>query len=584
MTTRTRLLSRSLAVVVCAGVTTGLVAGGTLPALAGEEIPLPHKTAPARTVSAPAPVDGIVVELAPGAGSTVSAATTRAIAGAVQNATGVALGGAAEPITAGLATVPLSRTVSYASAQRAAVAVAALPGVASATPNSVAHIAAAPPVDPSDSYFRTHQNYIWDRREGMVDEIPFPVGGYSTHAPNLWAKTTGSSSVVVAVVDTGITSHGQLSTQLVKGYDFIKDAATARDGNGRDSNPQDQGDWIAGLQASSWHGTHVAGIIAAKRDGKEGVGNAPGVKIQPVRVLGKGGGTYEDIVAGLIWASGGAVSGVPKNATPAEVINMSLGGYGSCPAGLQNQVNYARKRGAVVVVAAGNASESVSTTWPASCKGVVTVAAIDELGQIASYSNYGAGVTLAAPGGDANSGLASILSTWNTGRQTPGTATWGRMDGTSMAAPQVAGAAALLASLGLKGSTIEPLLKKAVSPFPQYTTFPSWNCTTTTCGAGYLDLGRVFAPISTAKVYGTPTVGSTLKGSVDKGFTGRYTGLRYQWFRSGYAVSGATAQTYALTAADLGHTIKVRVRAVGEGSFYTFDAISASTVAVTAAP
>lgn len=177
-----------------------------------------------------------------------------------------------------------------------------------------------------------------------------------------WDKATGSGTVV-AVIDTGITSHADLNANILAGYDFISDATTARDGNGRDSNAADEGDWYAanecgaGIPAasSSWHGTHVAGTVAAVTNNTTGVaGTAYGAKVVPVRVLGKCGGSLSDIADAIVWASGGTVSGIPANANPAEVINMSLGGGGSCSTTMQNAINGAVSRGTTVVVAAGN--------------------------------------------------------------------------------------------------------------------------------------------------------------------------------------------------------------------------------------
>src|SRR5690606_35071991 len=161
---------------------------------------------------------------------------------------------------------------------------------------------------------------------------------------------------------------------LVAGYDFISDASIAGDGNGRDSNPQDEGDW-ENPYPSSWHGTHVAGTIAAVTNNAKGVaGVAFGARVQPVRVLGHGRGCTSDITDAIVWASGGTVSGVPANATPAEVINMSLGGGGYCSSTYQNAINSAVSRGTVVVVAAGNSNANVANFTPASCSNVIAVA------------------------------------------------------------------------------------------------------------------------------------------------------------------------------------------------------------------
>jgi serine protease len=272
--------------------------------------------------------------------------------------------------------------------------------------------------------------------------------------PSAWDIATGSG-IKVAVIDTGITPHSDLSGQTIGGYDFISSSATARDGDGRDSNPNDEGDWFNSTECStgyasnsSWHGTHVTGTIAALTNNAKGVaGIAYGAKVVPVRVLGRCGGTTADIVDAIVWASGGSVSGVPTNANPARVINMSLGGSGSCGS-FQAAVNTARTNGTVVVVAAGNSNANVTGFSPANCTGVISVAATNRAGARASYSNYGTTITVSAPGGETSSSTANgILSTLNNGTTTQGAEGYAYYQGTSMAAPHVAGLAAQILSL-----------------------------------------------------------------------------------------------------------------------------------------
>jgi serine protease len=285
-----------------------------------------------------------------------------------------------------------------------------------------------------------------------------------------WDKATGSGTVV-AVIDTGITSHADLNANILAGYDFISDATTARDGNGRDSNAADEGDWYAanecgaGIPAasSSWHGTHVAGTVAAVTNNTTGVaGTAYGAKVVPVRVLGKCGGSLSDIADAIVWASGGTVSGIPANANPAEVINMSLGGGGSCSTTMQNAINGAVSRGTTVVVAAGNDASNVSGSLPANCANVIAVAATTSAGAKASYSNFGTGIDVSAPG-------SSILSTLNSGTTTPGSASYASYNGTSMASPHVAGVVALVQSVAptaLTPAAVETLLKNTARALP----------------------------------------------------------------------------------------------------------------------
>ena len=305
--------------------------------------------------------------------------------------------------------------------------------------------------------------------------------------PSAWDKSTGSG-VVVAVIDTGYRPHADLSGQLLAGYDFISTAAIGNDGNGRDSDASDPGDAVvAGEcgggqptrdQGSSWHGTHVAGTVAARTNNGAGVaGVAYNAKVVPVRVLGKCGGYTSDIADAITWSSGGSVSGAPSNANKARVLNLSLGGGGACDSTTQNAINGARSRGAVVVVAAGNDAVNVSNASPANCSGVVAVAATGRTGGRASYSNYGTLVDVAAPGGD---GANGVLSTLNTGTGAPASDSYAAYQGTSMATPHVAGVAALMLALNtnLTPDDIESKLKSTARAFPA-------SCSG--CGTGIVD-------------------------------------------------------------------------------------------------
>ncbi|MCC4594841.1 S8 family serine peptidase [Xanthomonas campestris pv. phormiicola] len=333
-----------------------------------------------------------------------------------------------------------------------------------------------------------------------------------------WDQATGTG-VVVAVIDTGITSHPDLNANVLPGYDFISVAADARDGDGRDSNPADEGDWAAANECysgspasnSSWHGTHVAGTIAAVTNNSTGVaGTAFNAKILPVRVLGKCGGYTSDIADAITWASGGTVSGVPANTTPAEVINMSLGGSGTCSTTYQNAINGAVGRGTTVVVAAGNSSANVSTSVPANCANVIAVAATTSSRAKASYSNYGTGIDISAPG-------SSILSTLNDGTTTPGNASYASYNGTSMATPHVAGVVALMQSVAptpLTPAQVESTIKSTAASF---------SCSQG-CGAGLLDANAAVTAALGGGSTTPPPTGNTLQDGVPVTGLGASTG------------------------------------------------------------
>lgn len=336
--------------------------------------------------------------------------------------------------------------------------------------------------------------------------------------PTAWDTATGSG-VTVAVVDTGYRPHADLAANIVGGYDFISDVTVANDGNLRDSDATDPGDWTNANECqsgdpaynSSWHGTHVAGTIAAVTNNSNGVaGIAYNAKIVPVRVLGRCGGYTSDIADGIVWASGGTVSGVPANPNPAKIINMSLGGGGSCGTTTQNAINSARSRGTVVVVAAGNEGVNASNSSPANCAGVITVAAVTRAGGRAFYSNFGSVVDIAAPGGDASSSAPAnnILSTLNAGTTTPGADSYAGYAGTSMATPHVVGVVALMLQVNpaLTPDQVESILKSTARAFPQ-------SCSQ--CGSGIVN--------AAAAVAAAPGGGSGGGGTCPAGYT-TYTG------------------------------------------------------------
>jgi serine protease len=352
--------------------------------------------------------------------------------------------------------------------------------------------------------------------ETNIDEVIVPDAEFAKQwylgtengiaATRAWTATKGSSSVVVAVLDSGITVHPEFIGQLVDGYDFVSDTAKSGDGDGRDLDPSDPGDGV-GADFSSWHGTHVAGIIAAKSNETGITGIAPNVKIQPIRVLGSlGEGSSIDLALAIRWAAGQDVnglvagnetlSGIPINKTPAKVINLSMAGLGSCPSSVQAAAEYAMAKGVTLVSAAGNGDDNNnpidnSRVYPTNCLGPISVGATGFTGDAAFYSNYG--VDLSAPGGDQRNSAGApvgsggmIYSTSNTGTLAVGESTYKVEQGTSMAAPVVSGIVALMYSLRPKITVDEvwSALKASVQPFPAGSI-----CSTTPgrCGLGAIN-------------------------------------------------------------------------------------------------
>ncbi|MGM0929146.1 MAG: S8 family serine peptidase [Actinomycetota bacterium] len=381
--------------------------------------------------------------------------------------------------------------------------------------------------------------------------------------PETWERSTGKDTVV-AVIDTGITNHSDLNENLVPGYDMISSYGLSRDGDGRDPNPQDEGDWCpSDSSSSSWHGTHVAGTIGAIAGNGKGIaGVAYDTKIMPIRALGTCGGYLSDAADGVRWAAGGSVYGVPSNPIKADVVNMSLGGESFCGYSMQSAINFAVEQGTTVVVSAGNDRSPAAYYSPAGCENVITVAASGPTGNPSYYTNYGSAVDVTAPGGDANYARGSILSTVNTGSTVPEAEGYGSMQGTSMAAPHVAGIAALLKSAKptLTPAEIETALKQTARPITGY--YGEY-------GAGLVSalasLGSLVPSITsgTVTVSGAPVVDSTL--SVDPGTWTTGTALSYQWFRDDAAISGATATRYTLSAEDVGSSVAVRVSGTKAG-------------------
>ncbi len=321
-------------------------------------------------------------------------------------------------------------------------------------------------VTPNDPLFGLQWHY---KSQGTGDGESAGGAGFV----DFWTEqaSQGSSEVVVAVVDTGLQMDHpdiQNSVNVVAGWDMVSDVQVANDGNGRDNDPNDPGDICpeANVFSNTYHGTHVAGIIgAAATNNADGVaGGAWNVKVVPVRALGKCGGKLSDINDAIRWAAGT----IPEfdelgeevwNEHPADIINLSLGLFKTCPASMQDAINSVTDAGVVVVVAAGNRSVPTEFFAPAGCQNVVTVAGGDARGHLAPYSNYGAAVDVLAPGGDLTrdddgdgnpDGVLSTKTAENcedplTG-ESVSTCYYAYEQGTSMATPHVAAALALIKS------------------------------------------------------------------------------------------------------------------------------------------
>lgn len=467
------------------------------------------------------PTDQIIVKLRPGAGSfATQAARWSALAGeALEHAREFGADGQVLKLSGRL---PLARVAAIAKQLEQD------PDVEYAEPDHIMQTT----LTPNDPDYGQQWGYF----------APTP-GLMGANLPGAWDITTGSATVYVAVIDTGIRPHADLSGRYIGGYDFINTLAVANDGNLRDSDPSDPGDWVAAnecgagttARASSWHGTHVAGTIGAASNNAFGVSGINWVsKIVPVRVLGKCGGYTSDIVDGMRWSAGLSVSGVPANPYPARVMNLSLGGSGSCSSTYQNAINAINAAGAAVVVSAGNSNANASAFSPASCAGVITVASTGKAGSRAYYSNYGTSVEIAAPGGDKNADGANgtILSTLNAGTTTPGADSYAYYQGTSMAAPHVSGIASLVLSVnpGLTPAQVTSILQSTATAFPAGST-----CSTSTCGTGIVNAAAAVALASNPPPPQPP--GAFNKTSPSNGATNRQTTLTLSWGAS----SGATS-------------------------------------------
>jgi serine protease len=426
----------------------------------------------------------------------------------------------------------------------------------------------------------------------------------SVNAVGAWDRELGSTGVVIAVLDTGVLyDHPDLGRadrggKLLPGFDFVTGTAQANDGDGRDADPSDPGDWVSDtdrsnsaftgceISNSSWHGTRVAGMVGALTNNGSGVAGLDWNSfVQPVRVLGKCGGTDSDILAGMRWAGGLHVNGVADNPTPARILNMSLGADGVCEPSYRDVIDELTARKVLVVISAGNEGTVVSS--PANCPGVAAVAAIRHAGSKVGFSSLGPEVTIAAPGGNCvnvNGApcLFSLDTTSNTGTTSAGTHSFtdqvNNNLGTSFSAPIVSGVAALMLSRNNNLSTAQLLarLREGARPFPltvsdaptieachvpanaQDFQLEQCLCTTATCGAGMVDAGNSVAaadrPIAAVSLPGSVSAGQnvTLGAAGSAAACGR-TLSSYSWVvvapaSNPPAISGANTATASLVA------------------------------------
>jgi serine protease len=406
-------------------------------------------------------------------------------------------------------TVDLTHTTEAAALER----LRADPAVEFAVPDRIRHAHATP----NDPGFAGQ----WYLRGTEISAV---------NATAAWDRELGGNGIVVAVLDTGVTydhpdlGRGNLGGRLLPGFDFVSSTLRGNDGDGRDADPSDPGDWITDadktdptftncdVTGSSWHGTRVAGMIGALTNNSSGVsGLSWGSFILPVRVLGKCGGTDSDILAGMRWAAGLTTPGAPPNPTPARVLNLSLGSTSPCEQSYRTVIEELRARKVLVVISAGNEGTVVSS--PANCPGVASVAALRHAGSKVGFSNLGPEVTIGAPGGNCvniNGGpcLFSLDTTSNAGTQPPAAHIYTDQInsnlGTSFSAPIVSGIAALMLSRNSNLSTDQLLarLREGARPFPttvaddptiqacrvpansQDVQLAQCLCTTDTCGAG----------------------------------------------------------------------------------------------------
>lgn len=483
-----------------------------------------------------------------------------------------------DPVGASAQLLRFAQPLTAEQAGRVSARLTARPEVAWVAANTRERRQATAANAPGDPYFPglSQQWWLQPVQGSNASPIEGRLRGVPGFLPAWLASTTGSAAAVVALLDSGITCHpdlgnltpGCIGGAILPGYDFVTDwdpvaqRGYANDGDGRDADPRDPGDWVSAadrsadptryggcdVEDSSWHGTIIAGLLAARTDNGVGVAamNWNG-RVLPVRVAGKCGADVVDIVDGMRWAAGlpackrsdgagGCAEFVPANPFPARVINISFGGSAACGELYQQAIDEVRAApggGAVVVAAAGNGWAAPSR--PANCQRVIGVAALNRDGFKTNYSNFGATLAISTIGGDDYCDNASECGAWaslladsglltigNGGAQspagcaTPGANCYYHHFGTSFSAPLVAGAVSLMLSVrpDLTVSQIEQGLARTARPHvtssvagfgPCSDNNPGrCLCTTSTCGAGMLDVAQALLYAASPATYVAP--------------------------------------------------------------------------------